>query len=258
MTSSRILLLGLSVTLAWSGVAYAQNTEVPPEAPRRELAPAVTRALAENPAQRIVLLSSQVDDPSKPGATQTRSLHVSTNPTTGESKVFTKLVVQPYKRICFHVAPSVQGQIGTIVRQMTPSSTALAVRPDSLALRTGLRSTYAKAIRTRNAGNAPAMDAGIRFVAAEHQVRAGGTGCVDLPFDSGDVEVTWLLYGTPNPEAQEGLPVKGADGRMPFRLVRYKPLFLGTDPDQIESSAQVIHTTVVNLDQGAVIEDREL
>jgi hypothetical protein len=256
--SYKEILLGLSLTLVWSSVLYAQNTEVPPEAPRRELPPQVARALADNPAQRVVLLSSQLEDPSKPGARQTRSLIVSTDPRTGESKIYTKPVIQPYKRICFHVAPSVQGQIGTIVRQLTPSSVALAARPDSLALQTGLRSAYAKGIRTRNAGNAPAMDSGIRFVAAEYQVRAGGTGCVDLPFDSGEVEVTWLLYGTPNPEAKEELPVKNAEGRMPWRLVQYKPLFLGTDPDQIESGAKVIHTAVVNLDQCIVIEDREL
>jgi hypothetical protein len=256
--SSAMRLIGLSVTLAWSGVACAQNAQVPPEAPRQEPPPAVMRARAANPTQRIVLPSGQVDDSSKPGAPQVLTLHVSTDPTTGESKAVTKPATQSYKRICFRVAPSVQAQIGTIVRQLTPASTALAVRPDSLALRTGLRSMYANGLRTRNAGNARATDAGHRFVAAEVQLSTDGTGCVYLPFDSGEVEVTWLTYGTPNPAAQKDQVVRRADGSMPFRVVRYQPPFLGTDPDQIESNAKVIHTAVVNLDQGIVIGDREL
>jgi hypothetical protein len=256
--SSRMTLIGLSVALAWSGMADVSNTVVPPEAPRQELPSALLRARAEDPAQRIVLLARQVDDSSKLGAPQVGSLHISTDPATGESKVFTKLATQPYKRIWFRVAPSVQGQIGTVVRQLTPASTTLVARPDSLALRAGLRRMYANWIRTRNAENASALDAELRFVAVEYQVSAGGSACVDLSFGSGKVEVTWLVYGSPNPEARKNLPVKGPDGVMPFRLVQYQPLFLGTDPDQIESSGKVIHAAVVDLDQGIVIEDREL
>jgi hypothetical protein len=256
--SSRMALIGLSVALAWSGMADVSNTEVPPEAPRRELPSASLRARAEDPAQGIVLLSRQVDDSSQPGAQQVVSLHTSTDPATGESKVFTKLATQPYQRIWFRVAPWVQGQIGTIVRQLTPASATLVARPDSLALRTGLRRMYANGIRTRNAVNTSALDADLRFIAVEYQVSAGGSACVDLSFGSGKVEVTWLVYGSPNPEARKDAPVKGPDGVMPFRLVQYQPLFLGTDPDHIESNGKVIHAAVVDLDQGVVIEDREL
>jgi hypothetical protein len=256
--SSRMTLMGLCLTFAWSSAACTQPVAVPPGAPRHESPPAAPRANTGDSTQSIVLLSDQVDDSSKPGTPEVRSLHFSTDPATGESKVFTKLVPQSYKRICFRVAPSVQGQIGTIVRQLPPASTARTAGPDSLVSRSGLRSMYANWIRTRYSGKAPATDAGLRFVATEYQVSAGESACVELSSGSGRVEVFWLVYGSPNPEARKDLPVKGADGVMQFRLVQYHPLFLGTEPDQIESSAKVIHAAVVDLDRGVVIEDREL
>jgi hypothetical protein len=256
--SSSMTLIGLSLTLAWPGVVHARNAEVPPAATRPESPTTTPRAGAEDSTRRIVVLSRQVDDSSRPGAPQILTFRMSADPATGQSEIFTKPVTQSYKRIWFRVAPSVQGQVGTIVRQLTPAATTLVARPDSLALQAGLRSRYAEEIRTRGTGNALARNTGPRFVAAEYPVTAGGTACVDLPFDSGEVEVTWFMYGSPNPEALRDLPVRRADGSMPFRLVRYRPLFLGTDPDQIESSAKVIHTAVVNLDQGVVIGEREL
>jgi hypothetical protein len=256
--SSRMMLMGLCLTLAWSSAACAQPAAVPPGTPRHESPPAAPRTDAGDSAQSIVLLSNQVDDSSKPGAPQVQGLHVSRDPVTGESKVFTKPVPQSYKRLWFRVAPSVQGQIGTIVRQLTPRSNTRAAGPDSLALRSGLRSTYANWIRTRNSGKAPATDAGPRFFAAEYQVSAGESACVELSSGSGKVEVFWLVYGSPNPEARKDWPVKGPDGVMHFRLVQYRPLFLGTEPDQIESSGKVIHAAIVDLDRGVVVADREL
>ncbi len=216
----------------------------------------IKHIFSENPAQKIAV-SNKVEDPSDPGAMEVKTLRYSMNPATGEGRMMTTVEKPRFKKICFYVGSAVQGQIGTIVRQLAPESTALAARPDSVGLQTNLRTLYANAVRTRRLGQILGTASDARFVVTEYQLSLDGNACVDLPFDSGEVEITWFEYGSPNPEALRRPPPRRPDGSMPWQKVQYQPPYLGTDPNAIERSAKVIHTTVVDLGQNAVRNDEE-